>query len=216
MKKAFVDLDGTLIDSRNRHISVLQEILEEFHIMDKSVDNFVQYKSEGVSTKNYLENELQIEPAIAEEISLRWMESIELDRVIDKDIWYEDVTDFLTFLKKSKYWVVVVSARKNRNGILKFIEKSKYVNLLDEIIIVSPVNAKENKKKYILRNLADANIVIGDSEADYVEDIHIRNFLLNRGFRSENYWKKRKIMSYNSLYEIIFEIMQENQLSYLP
>lgn len=206
MKKAFIDLDGTLIDSKTRHMTVLQKVLDEFCIKDVSVYNFVQYKTDGFSTKNYLESELQIEPVTAEKISFRWGELIESDEVIAKDIWYEDTLEFLTFLKKSEYWVSIVSARKNRNGLYKFIEKSPAIDFLDEIIVVSPIAAKDNKEKYILQNLGDINIVVGDTEADYVDDERIRNFLLNRGFRNKKFWKEKNIKSYDSLLQIIFEI----------
>lgn len=208
MKKAFVDLDGTLIDSKARHISVLQMVFDEFLIKNTSVNDFVQYKSNGFSTKDYLENILQITPVTAEKISLRWMELIEVNEEIAKDVWYEDALSFLTFLKKNKYYVIVVSARKNKDGLLKFIEKSQINDLLDEIIVVSPVEAKENKEKYILQSLRDINIVVGDTEADYVEDVRIKNFLLNRGFRSKKYWEEKNIKSFDSLLEVIFEIQK--------
>lgn len=209
MKKAFIDLDGTLIDSKVRHISVLQNVLDEYDINNVSIYNYVRYKSDGFSTKNYLENELQLDPTMAEKIYLRWVELIESDEEISKDVWYEDTFSFLSFLKKNEYLISIVSARKNENGILKFIEKSTFSGLLNEIIIVSPAEAKKNKKKYILQNLGDINIVVGDTEADYVEDVRIRNYLLNRGFRSEKYWRERNIKSYDSLLKIIFEIKKE-------
>ena len=70
MRKAFVDLDGTLINSKARHISVLQKVLDLFSLEKFSVEKFVQYKSNGFSTKNYLSNELQIDDALSEKIFL--------------------------------------------------------------------------------------------------------------------------------------------------
>lgn len=63
---------------------------------------------------------------------------------------------------------------------------------MDEITVVSPIHAKENKEKYILQNLGDINIDVGDTEADYINDVRIKNFLLNRGFRSKEYWEDKK------------------------
>lgn len=210
MKKAFVDLDGTLINSKTRHISVLQKVLDEFHMKNVSVENFVQYKADGFSTKDYLINVLQIEPELSEKIALRWIELIELNEEIAKDVWYEDALDLLKFLQKSEYWIIAVSARNNKNGVLKFIKHSLVDVFFDEIIIVSPANAKKNKEKYILQHLGDINIVIGDTETDYIEDARVESLMLNRGFRSKEYWKERSIKSYDSLLKIIFKIKNED------
>lgn len=211
MKKAFIDLDGTLIDSKARHISVLHKALRKYCSNNLCIDDFLRYKADGYSTKDYLEKKLQIDSTLIEKIFLKWVEMIELDEEIMKDVWYDDALDFLTFLKTNGFQVIIVSARKNREGVLKFIEKSKVNRLLDEIMIVSPIEAKTKKKEYILHNLGDINIVIGDTEADCVEYTKITNFMLNRGFRSKNYWENKKMKSYNSLRNVMHEIEKEER-----
>lgn len=211
MKKAFIDLDGTLIDSKARHILVLHKALRKYFSDDFCIDNFIKYKANGYSTKDYLQKELKIDSVLIEKIFLSWMEMIELDEEIFKDVWYDDALDFLTFLRKNKYQIMVVSARKNQEGTLKFIERTKMNKLIDKITIVSPIDAKNCKNGCVLHNLVDINIVVGDTEIDYVEDVRVTNFMLNRGFRSKKYWENKKIKSYDSLLSVMHEIEKKER-----
>ena len=56
----FFDLDGTLIDSSQRHTLVLSSVLAEsnFSFPVERLQNFISYKSHGFSTLDYLNNVL--------------------------------------------------------------------------------------------------------------------------------------------------------------
>ena len=139
------------------------------------------------------------------------MKLVKSEEEINKDIWYEDALSFLTYLKENRYWIVAVSARKNKEGLLRFIERSQVSDLLDEIIVVSPMNAKADKEKYVIEHLGKINIVVGDTENDQIDDTRIRCFLLNRGFRSKEYWEERNIRSFDSLSKVILEIEKKSK-----
>ena len=57
MKKAFLDLDGTLLDSRERHQVVLHDVLEENGIIGPARGS----KPREILVKNSLEDPMDLE-----------------------------------------------------------------------------------------------------------------------------------------------------------
>ncbi len=206
MRKAFLDLDGTLLDSKRRHEVVLQDILNNRKI-DIGIEDYLKYKSDGNSTKTYLSNIKKLDDSTADEITKEWVNRIEAEKYLCLDTWYSDAEDFLTILKSYDFRIIVVTARKNKEGLYNFLKSSEQSDFLDDIVIVSPTNASLNKKEYILSNLGEMNIVVGDTEGDCISGTDsIELYLLNRGFRSRDYWDNRNLYSYDNLYQIAEKI----------
>ena len=55
-----IDLDGTIIDSRERHISVMQDVLAGIKNSGFNGDEYMAYKSFGKSSRDYLEEVLHL------------------------------------------------------------------------------------------------------------------------------------------------------------
>lgn len=208
MKTAFVDLDGTLIDSTLRHKVVLQEALKASSAEVVSVENFVTYKADGYTTLQYLENVLQLEEDCARAVSGYWVEHIEDEKYLELDIWYEDSEIFLHYLSERGYDNIIITARKNKQYITDFINSSPVITKLDEIIVVSPMNAKTEKTRVLNERKTSDSILVGDTEVEYHAgtETGIKTYLLNRGFRSKEYWNRRNVKSYQNLMEIREEI----------
>lgn len=205
---AILDLDGTLLNSKKRHISLLKNLLSD-RGLNISVENFVDYKSAGLNTKSYLEHiGLPVEEAAS--ISKDWVFHIEDDEYLALDTWYEDAASFLKLLKREGYVTVIVTARKRDDKVKSFV--SNGLNLIDDIIVVKNGAEKESeiRKKYSIDSGKD--ILVGDTEIDYecAIKLDVYSFMLNRGFRSKKFWDDKKITSYSDLNEVWRKISENN------
>ena len=200
MKKAFVDLDGTLLDSKQRHVKVLQDVLNENGFFNVNISDYLYYKECGWSTQIYLENKLQFTKLQAKKISQEWINKIENEKYLHLDKWYSDAYYFLKKLKQLSYEVIIVTARNNNVYVYNFINDSSYSKFIDEVIVVSTKNASKNKVEAVKNKVDNNSIVIGDTEVDFsmADELNILSYILSRGFRNEEYFRNRNIKTYAS------------------
>ena len=205
MKTIFLDLDGTLLDSRERHTVVLECALKECKVYNCDLSNYMVYKANGNSTLDFLKKELRLGAEISEIVAEVWKQKIEEEKYLEIDTLYEDTLPFLKLIKRKGYKTIIVSARKNRDYIVNWINRSEINKLIDQIIIVSPYDAANEKLTVLVQNRDEKSVCIGDTEIDYEAGIksEMLTFILNRGFRSREYWKKINIQSYNGLLDIV-------------
>ncbi|MDE6531296.1 MAG: HAD hydrolase-like protein [Lachnospiraceae bacterium] len=214
-----LDLDGTLIDSRERHCRLMQEILSEAapetvsgRVSGKRFDpaEFMRYKADGYNGLRYLTDRLELAEDTAYQIMALWQQQIEEERWLKLDVLYPDTLVFLNRLKQKHRKIYYLTARKNKEGLLRELERLKIADYAAEIKIVSPSGAREEKKRVVEDFLTKAGedagsvCIVGDTENEYylAKELSLPCFLLNRGFRSERYWKDRGVESLSSLYEI--------------
>lgn len=218
MKIAFLDLDGTLVDSSLRHVETLKQLLNDCNIKYSNIADYITYKAEGNTTKEYLIDRLNLDEKIAGKISEGWVNHIEDDLVMILDRWYEDASIFVHFLKVEGYKIYVLTARRNVGFTESFIRNSEIWEYIDEIVTVNPKNASKEKADFI-HSLMDKNesynILVGDTEADYeaAKEAGIRIYVLNRGFRSKKFWDEKQVESYCSLIKIKERLVDEEKLT---
>ena len=146
MKKAFLDLDGTLLDSKLRHKRVLEDIFYVCTgISDIDVADFVDYKADGNNTKKYLMNKFLLPEGDADILSKGWTEHIEDLDYLAGDNWYFDSMLFVKCLKESDYCNIIVTARQNEEAVIKFVEESLLAPYIDNIYVADPMNAATSK-----------------------------------------------------------------------
>lgn len=211
MKTVFIDLDGTLLNSAKRHVVVLGVSLEYHHHAIGCLEDYLPYKREGNSTRQYLMDKRKIETNIAEHINRWWIKHIEDDEYLLYDLWYDDVFSFLKYIKNVGYRTFLITARRRENPVFDLLDNSTIKNLIDEIAIVNPNKAYYEKNRVISSIVTNRDILIGDTEIDYRLALgsNIVPYMLNRGFRSINFWNKYEIRSYDSLYQIMEIINNE-------
>lgn len=205
MKRAFIDLDGTLIDSSIRHEVLLFDLLEQNGILMNEGTPYLAYKRDGFSTQQYLTNCLKLDVVQSREIANKWMQHIEDESYLQYDKLYDDTVNFLSLLQKKGYTIYYITARKNKNGLVKALEKFEILEYAKELYVVSPKGAVEEKLNIIKRLMkSNKDILIGDTEVESSvgRDLSINTFLLNRGFRSKAFWNSRDKISFGSLYEV--------------
>lgn len=201
-----LDLDGTLINSTERHWLLLESIL-----IDKGLNygfdqnDFLKMKINGCSTKKYCQEILHLPLEIANEINSIWIKHIEDTQWLRLDVLYDDAIDFLNWCQKCLYDVWFLTARSNKNGLIRELERLDIMKYAKSIYIVDPRNASEEKTVKLQEIKRKGEVVfIGDMESDYKAGgtAGVKTLILNRGFRSKQYLADAGIESFLSLDDI--------------
>jgi phosphoglycolate phosphatase-like HAD superfamily hydrolase len=206
MRSIILDLDGTILDSRYRHKKLLYDLLLKRmpQLKWKDLDDFLKYKSDGYSTFQYLKKKF---PRLkSKDIANEWVNEIEEPFYLKFDQVYSDTYEFLSILH-SKYYLILLTARKNQMLVIQQLEEYALINFFCDIQVVSP------DKKKILHNYPNEDeilAVVGDTEKDKETADHYNCdfYALSRGFRSKKFWENQGISSHTSLFEILEKIEQ--------
>ncbi len=196
------DLDGTIIDSSRRHWLLMEKLLGEAKLADGwSPRRYMEFKGEGHSGKEYLRQIMRLDDRQADDIMKEWVEHIEDEEWLIYDDLFPDVNETLPQLSSK---IVLLTLRNNADGI-----KNELIRLNLDCYETYVVN-KANQKGTILKELVEADrcAVIGDTEVDYEAGIAAGcdTYVLNRGFRSKNFWDRRGITSFGSLHSLFKSI----------
>lgn len=187
--KIGLDFDGTILDSKFRHVLALKIITGMDLIF---FNDFLEYKSNGKNGLNYLREKGFLN---YEEIFNCWMNIIENDELLKYDILFYDSLYFLEELSK-KSELYLVSKRKNVPGFFEQLHKLNIFNFFSEVIVVG-----EKNHKYEVTKDIKFDFIIGDTEIDleWAINTNSRFFALNRGFRSKVFWDSLNIESFENL-----------------
>ncbi len=211
MRKAFIDLDGTLVDSTLRHIAVLDNALK-YYKTKLDISDYLTCKSNGYNTLSYLIRVKGLNEELATIIDAKWKMDIEKEEFVKCDLLYSDALFFLQNLTDAGYQNIILTSRNNEGLARQYIQDNIDEMLISEVIVVPTRYASSNKaevvKKYTLIN----SIIVGDTEVDYkaAVELGIRHYMLNRGFRDKTYWDNVGVLSYNSLYDVWGAISDED------
>lgn len=214
-----LDLDGTLVDSGERHCRLMQEILsgtapevmsERASGMRYDLAEFMEYKADGHSGLQYLTDCLGLGNEAAGQIMALWLQQIEEERWLKMDALYPDTLGFLDRLKQAHSKIIYLTARQNKEGLLQELKRLEIDGYADDIQVVPPADAGKAKKQVVETLLAKTGedegtvCIVGDTENEYhlAKELSLPCFLLNRGARSERYWMERGVRSIASLDEI--------------
>ena len=206
----FFDLDGTLIDSSQRHTLVLSSVLAEsnFSFPVERLQNFISYKSHGFSTLDYLNNVLGMDSDTSRTVAHMWVERIEDPDYLKYDRLYDDVFFVLDSLGSShSNEIMFITARKHPESLLDELDSLDLTEYAEEIFVVDPVHAAVEKINILLQfGNTRSSLIIGDTEVEYHASLAtgIPVLLLNRGFRCKEYWDGLGLPSYPNLFEALY------------
>lgn len=209
--KIGLDLDGTLLDSAFRHQKVLYDVLRDAGINTalKNLEDFVPYKRNGKTTKAYIqEKNLASDQDQIEVINHNWIDRIEHSSYLKLDNLFEDTMGNLSLLQNIAE-LFLVTARYNKEGVMRQILNTGIEKYFSGIFVVDPGGKSSNEKASATINLGIL-FIVGDTEADF-EWSQMSDgssfFALNRGFRSRNWWDAKGVRSWNSLNDVTREIL---------
>lgn len=192
-----IDLDGTLLNSANRHQIVLDSVLKKYQL-NVNTSNLNEFKNSGHNNIEFLKNN-GVSESLAKEMQSQWIEHIEDEIYLATDVLYKDTLHFLEKLS-SNYELILLTARKNKIGTEKQISNLRLNKFFKKIIIVS-----DAKLKSAALSENNVQLMIGDTETDWSAAVNagIAFKMLNRGFRNKEFWDIKGISSFDSLSKII-------------
>lgn len=210
-----LDLDGTLIDSSERHYRLMEMLLKAYvpDVLERKTflpAAFMQYKADGNSGKKYLLECMGIEEKKADCIMAAWQQRIEEEQWQRLDRLYPDTKKFLERIRQEGADIYYLTARQKETELFEELERLEIAEYPKEVKVVQPFHAFEEKKGFVKNLIASNNFsekqlfVIGDTENEYrlAKELLLPYGILNRGFRSKRFWDQKGIASYSSLEEI--------------
>lgn len=189
------DLDGTLLDSRNRHVILMRDILLEYNITVDTSD-LLSYKSEGHNNIEWLiKNGLSVD--VAESINKLWVERIESEEYLHYDKLYSNAISVLEALVENNS-LFLLTARRNEKAVREQISSLGIEKYFDEICVVkSGKFSSDLKAEFLKRN--KITYMVGDTEVDYsaanIAGCAFR--ACTEGFRSSNYWIEKNVVKFD-------------------
>lgn len=156
------DFDGTLLDSRERHKVVLNDVLKQYNIKLDTSD-LIYFKSNNKNNIDYLISK-GIEDNLAQKIQIKWIENIEKEEYLALDVLYNNTIEILKKYS-SENDLVLVTARNNEFGLQNQIDKFDLRKYFKEIFVVNSGKNVAEIKAEILRK-ENAIKFIGDTLSD--------------------------------------------------
>ena len=205
MKTIVWDLDGTLLDSRSRHTTLLWDLCMELqiNIAETKLMEYLPCKCNGMSTYQYLTEHCGISDKAALKCSALWTERIEKWDYLSQDILYPDSKKTLSALN-GRFSCFLITARQHENLMRNQLKVNGIELFFDNVICVSPINAPKNKV-LAAKGLKEVACWVGDTEVDSwaAQQLGCNFYALYRGFRSQEFWMKSGIKSHSNLSELI-------------
>lgn len=203
-----VDLDGTLLDSRLRHVNLLDDILKKMSYPLDTAD-YLSCKCQGMSTFQWLISK-GLDSSTASYISTQWKERIESNDLLSQDRLYPNCIDFLLRLSRISS-LHLVTARANSQNLYGQLQSLGIYGYFESVSVVSPSKGENSKLEVI--NKIHPDYVIGDTETDFkAAQFSGAEFLaFTHGFRSPDYLKSIGCSRlFNSFSEVINYLNNKN------
>ncbi|MBR3613685.1 MAG: HAD hydrolase-like protein, partial [Clostridia bacterium] len=156
------DFDGTLLDSRNRHGIVLNDILNKFCI-NIDVSDLIEFKRNNKNNIDYLISK-GVEENLAKEIQTKWIENIEQEKYLALDTLYCEAIKLLEKYSKEND-LILVTARNNKVGLQNQIDKFNLRKYFKEIYVVNSGKNTSELKAEILKK-ENVTKFFGDTLSD--------------------------------------------------
>ncbi|AIJ04929.1 hypothetical protein JH146_0078 [Methanocaldococcus bathoardescens] len=205
----FFDLDGTLIDTSDRHYKVYNDILKlnGFQI-SISKEKFWELKREGKKTIEMLPNNCPKE--FAEKFKNEWIKRIEKREYLKLDTPIYGVSEVLSMLYNKNIELILVTLRHNESNLIWELKNLKLIRYFKEILVGSPLELKDKSiliKKYLTNHSSKTAdlLIVGDSETDILAGkyLGISSVAVTYGIRSKNFLKKLNPEFYiDNIYEL--------------
>jgi phosphoglycolate phosphatase-like HAD superfamily hydrolase len=186
------DLDGTLVTCRERHIAVCRHALDKAGIAGVDLDRFWLLKRNGRSTAKAL-LELGIPEDLARQVSSEWIRQVEGPEWLTLDELQPRTLEALAYVRERGREVAVVTARASSDALKGQLDKLKLLPLIQELRIVHPSRAVEEKAGALIE-ISPVGY-IGDSEVDHeaAKEAGIRFMAVSNGQRDSEFLAERGI-----------------------
>ncbi len=158
----FFDLDGTLIDSRERLYQLFQKLVPQSKL---SFDKYWSYKRNKIGHSEILVTHFNYSDNGIAEFQNKWMQEIELSEWLVLDKPFEGVTPFLNQLKQECN-LFVVTARQFESQAIKQIDQLGWSNIFSDILVTNQKFEKYDLLTRLADNIERSDWFVGDTGKD--------------------------------------------------
>jgi phosphoglycolate phosphatase len=185
----FFDLDGTLLDSRERLYQLFQHLVPESTL---SFEKYWSLKRNKISHKEILQNIFSYSNEMFSTFENAWMEKIELPEWLALDKPFTGVTNYLIELKKN-HVLYVITARQFEDMALQQIEECGWRGIFEKVLVTGQ-SMKKIELIQLSCNLSSEDWFVGDTGNDINagKKLGIKTAAVLSGFLN-----KEKLLAYN-------------------
>jgi phosphoglycolate phosphatase len=184
-KNIFFDLDGTLIDSRQRLFQLFTSLTSQNII---SFDEYWTYKGSKESNADILKKRLNFSSDQVNTFILAWFKMIEDEQYLKKDSLFNDTIPSLEQLK-SDATLYIITARQFPDRVYKQMSWLGIDKYFKKILVTEQKKTKaELIKPFFTKG---CSIIIGDTGEDIIAGKNLGMITINvlTGFRNEEVLK---------------------------
>jgi phosphoglycolate phosphatase len=197
IKKILLDLDGPLLDGKERHYHCYRSILEKFGFKPVGIDEYWEKKRALVNRRNLLN--MSGAGMIYDDFLAAWLSMIESPEVLALDKVQEGAVECLRNWKEQGIELTLVTMRKNKRGLEEQLNSTGLRQHLDSVLVSDHAEGGEGKADVVRQfhsdnpdNRFEVNTLwIGDTEADWeaAKSLGCDVVLVSNGLRNEKYLK---------------------------
>lgn len=192
VKQIFLDLDGPLLDGKQRHYQCYRRVLESFGFKPIGLDEYWEGKRALVNRWDLLN--MSGAGDIYDGFLEVWLSMIEAAEMLALDRVQQDAIECLRCWKKQGIELSLVTMRKNKSALEEQLISTGLRNFLDTVLVCDHADGGVGKAEAALKlfrgDLRKEDAVwIGDTEADWeaAKSIGCDIVLLSNGLRDEAY-----------------------------
>lgn len=147
----FWDLDGTLVDPRQR----LYQLFIELTGSVLSYEEYWKLKRQGLSQQKMLEY-ISFAEFSAQEFKDKWLKNVERPDLLGKDVLFDEVVDVLTFTKGHGIKMYIVTNRQSYDRLIKQLDDFNILSDMDGIISTFQKCSKAESVRNVGLNVSKA------------------------------------------------------------
>lgn len=192
IKQIFIDLDGPLLDGKERHYFCYRTILVKFGFEPIGIDAYWRKKRERCDRRVLLS--MSGAEGIYDDFLAAWLRLIESPEALELDKVQDGAIDCLIDWKKKKIELLLVTMRKNKQALEEQLKRLGLRPLLDGVLVCDHADgglgkADAVRKMYSGQKIKKDAVWIGDTEVDWeaAKSIGCNIVLISNGLRSEEY-----------------------------
>lgn len=174
------DFDGTLLDSKQRLYDLFGLLCEKSLL---TYDEYWSLKREGLSHKHILTSMYKYSESEFNSFNIKWMNLIETEEFLKKDILYSGVIQLLEILPKSRK-IYLCTARQRKDLVEEQLSKFKIAEYFSDVIVTEQRNTKRELILSRVKDLSDADWLVSDAGVDIKEgrSLGIKTCAVSYGF----------------------------------
>jgi phosphoglycolate phosphatase len=192
VKQIFLDLDGPLLDGKERHYHCYRSILEKCGFKPIGIDEYWEKKRAMVNRRDLLN--MSGAEEIYDDFLAAWLTMIESPDMLILDKVQEGAVDCLRAWKEQGIELTLVTMRKNKQALAGQLHSTGLRQFFDAVLACDHADGGVGKADAV-RAFSQGKVnkggtlLIGDTEVDWeaAKSLECGVVLLSNGLRNEAY-----------------------------